>query len=409
MKSESNELIILPGGLRLVCSKVPRAGVEYFGVIVDAGSRDDPDGLHGLAHFVEHTIFKGTLRRRSSHIINRMESCGGELNAYTTKQSTTVYSVFPTGNLSRAVDLIADLVVNSSFPQSELDKEREVVLDELRSYLDIPAEAVCDDFEDMLFAGSPLGHNILGDEEAIARFDSSVCRSWLDRLYVASNMVVFYSGPQSASRVESIVRRYFSGLSGMHVEKRPVAPQTVCRFEEIRDLGIHQAHTIVGSRVCDMFDDRRFALSLLVNILGGPGMNSLLNVELREKRGLVYTVDASASLLTDCGIFTIYFGCDADDLERCRRLVDRTILSLAETPMSERRFTAAVRQYIGQMTVSNDNRENAIMALARQALYRGTLTSQAEVAARIKTLTPSDLRDAAGMIAPSLLSSLTFR
>ena len=168
---------------------------------VGAGSRDDPEGLFGLAHFVEHTIFKGPSRRRSSHIINRMESCGGELNAYTSKQSTTVYTVSPTGNLARAVELVADLVMNSSFPQAELDKEREVVADEINSYLDIPSEAVFDDFDDLLFAGSSLGHNILGNRAALDRFDSDICRSYLDRLYVAPNMVAFYSGPQSPSRV----------------------------------------------------------------------------------------------------------------------------------------------------------------------------------------------------------------
>ena len=169
----------------------PFDAVEYFGVVVDAGSRDDSDGCHGIAHFVEHTLFKGTTRRKSCHIINRMESCGGELNAFTTKESTTIYSVFPSGNLSRAVDLIGDLVINSQFPDKELDKERDVVVDELRSYRDIPSEAVYDDFEDLLFAGSGLGHNILGSEEALKTFNSESCKSFISRLYTLPNMVLF--------------------------------------------------------------------------------------------------------------------------------------------------------------------------------------------------------------------------
>ncbi len=409
MKKEIDELVFLPGGLRLVCSKTPGAGVEYFGVMVDAGSRDDPDNLHGLAHFVEHTLFKGTRHRRCSHIINRMESCGGELNAYTTKQSTTIYTVFPTGNLSRAVDLVSDLIINSSFPQAELEKEREVVADEINSYLDIPSEAIYDDFEDKLFAGSPLGHNILGSQEALSRFDSDICRAYLDRLYVASNMVVFYSGPQSPLRVQSLVSRLFGNLSQQPADKTVAHLHETPQFEECRDLGIHQAHTIVGNRVCNMFDQRRFALSLLVNILGGPGMNSLLNIALREKRGLVYSVEASTSMLTDCGLFTTYYGCDAADTSRCRGIIDRTINSLIDTPLSDRRFAAAVRQYLGQMAVARDNRENAIMALARQALYRNELTPASSIAERIRSLTPSDLQQAAMMIDPSKLSMLTFR
>ena len=410
MKRKNNQhLIHLPSGLRLVCVQAPGAGVEYFGVTVGAGSRDDPEGLFGLAHFVEHTIFKGTSRHRSSHLINRMESCGGELNAYTSKQSTTVYTVSPTGNLARAVELVADLVMNSSFPQAELDKEREVVADEINSYLDIPSEAVFDDFDDLLFAGSPLGHNILGNRAALDRFDSDICRSYLDRLYVAPNMVAFYSGPQSPSRVEAMVARRFADLSSRPAARPaqtlPLAP---C-FAESRDLAIHQAHTVVGARVCDMFSDRRFALSLLVNILGGPGMNSLLNVELREKRGLVYTVDASLSLMPDTGVFTIYFGCDASDTPLCRRLIDRAITSLADTPMTRRRFDAAVRQYVGQMTVAADNRENTVMSLARQALYRDHLIPSDQIVDRLRSLTPADLRQAAETIRPHLLSSLTFR
>ena len=396
MKRKNNQhLIHLPSGLRLVCVQAPGAGVEYFGVTVGAGSRDDPEGLFGLAHFVEHTIFKGTSRRRSSHIINRMESCGGELNAYTSKQSTTVYTVSPTGNLARAVELVADLVMNSSFPQAELDKEREVVADEINSYLDIPSEAVFDDFDDLLFAGSPLGHNILGNRAALDRFDSDICRSYLDRLYVAPNMVAFYSGPQSPSRVEAMVGRRFSDLSsrpaGRPTQTLPLAP---C-FAESRDLAIHQAHTVVGARVCDMFSDRRFALSLLVNILGGPGMNSLLNVALRERHGLVYGIDATTSLMSDNGLLTIYFGCDPKDVKRCLGIVGRVIASFTDTPMSERRLEAAKRQFIGQLTVGSVNSEQVAISMGRSVLYRGVARSLAETTEAIRAITPEGLHTAA--------------
>lgn len=401
-------LLTLTGGLRIVYHRVERASVDYFGVVVNAGSRDDPDDAFGLAHFVEHTLFKGTVRRRSWHIINRMEAVGGELNAFTTKESTTVYTIAPAGNLRRSVDLIADLTINSSFPEIEIEKERDVVIDEINSYLDIPAEAVFDDFEDLLFQGSSLGHNILGDARAIERIGSAKCRDYLRRLYVGANMVVFYSGSESAESVCRMVEREFRDLPKSAVSVVRSSPGEVGRFAEQRSLGIHQSHNVVGTRVFDMFDPRRFALSVLTNILGGPGMNSLLNVELRERRGLVYSVDSNVSLLTDTGIFSIYFGCDHDDSVRCQKIVARTIDRLASEPLSPRRLAASLRQYVGQMAVAAENRENMIMSLARQALYRGGLIPRSEVMERIVALTADELRDVASLIASDRLSMLTF-
>lgn len=406
--SENPVVLDLPNGLRLLYVGRMNDAVEFFGVAIDAGSRDDPADGYGLAHFVEHTIFKGTGRRKSWHIINRMESCGGELNAYTTKETTTVYSVFPSGNLSRAVDLIGDLVTNSQFPDRELDKERDVVADEISSYLDIPSEAVYDDFEDLLFAGSALGHNILGSESALAHFDSSECRRFVGRLYTLRNMVAFYSGPASVSKVVKLVERSFSGLAEGETCKWRAVPPVLPAFYETRQLSIHQSHTIVGSRVCDMFSDGRLPLALLVNLLGGPGMNSLLNVEMREKRGLVYSVDASATLMSDCGVFAIYYGCDAEDASRCRRIVDDVIGRLVETPLTDRRFSAIQRQYIGQMIVGAENRENTMLAMSRAVLYGRKVEPLDRIVARIEALSPEDLRQAAGMIAPDRLSTLTF-
>ncbi len=400
-------IIQLGNGLRLLHIYNPGVTVDYFGVAVNAGSRDDPDGKHGLAHFVEHTLFKGTQRRRSWHIINRMESCGGELNAYTTKESTTVYSVFPSGNLLRAADLIADLVMNSSFPADELDKEREVVADEINSYLDIPSEAVFDDFEDLLFKGSPLGHNILGDVRSLEKFDTDMCRDYLRRLYVASNLLVFYSGSEPADKVSRTVTKHFSAMRCGDAVMSRTRPLPAERFEVTRAISNHQAHTVIGTSVCDMFDDRRFAFSVLVNLLGGPGMNSMLNVALREKRGLVYSVDASATLLSDAGMFGIYFGCDPADTARCRRIALDIIGRLASSPLTERKLSMVIRQYIGQMKVAADNRENTVLSLARQVLYRGRIIPRELTVERIRSLRPVDIMDAAAMIAPDRLSSLT--
>lgn len=408
MEDNSTRLIQFDNGFKLVHTLTYGARVDYFGVVVNAGSRDDPDGGYGLSHFVEHTLFKGTARRRSCHILNRMEVVGGELNAYTTKESTTIYTVFPSGNLSRAIDLIADLVINSRFPQTELDKEREVVADEIDSYLDMPSEAIYDDFEDMLFAGSGIGHNILGNETALAGFDSSACRTFIDNFYVTGNMVAFYSGSKSPDAVARLVERHFASLRSSDARLMRQKALVLSPDEISRNISIHQAHTIIGSHVCDMFDDRRFALGVLVNILGGSGMNSLLNIELREKRGLVYAVDAASTFLTDAGVFTVYFGCDHEDMPRCRRLIMNVIDRMASKPLAPSRLTRFVGQYIGQMTVAGDNRENAIISAARQALYRSRIIPQSTTVERLRALAPEDILVAAQMIAPDLLSSLTF-
>lgn len=406
----------LSNGLRCVHC-LTGAAVEYCGVSVDAGSRDDFPGMDGLAHFVEHTIFKGTTHRRSWHIINRMESCGGELNAYTTKESTVVYSVFPYGNFARAAELISDLVCNSVFPQKEIDREREVVADEISSYLDMPSEAVFDDFEDLIFAGSPLGHNILGNEESLGKFTPEVCRDYLTAYYNNKRMVMFYAGPMPSEKVRRVAERYFASIpvagaampvSGIDVLERDTPSVRPC-FDEIRDLGIHQAHTVMGARIPDMFSPERHAVAMLVNMLGGPGMNSLLNVALREKRGLVYSVDASTSLLTDTGLFTLYFGCDADDVERCRDVVSGILSDLASHPISNVRLDKVKRQYLGQIAVASDNRENAVLSMARSVLYHGAVVSPSERTEIIKSISPDDMLRAASYLAPERLSVLTFR
>ena len=408
MNPEIITYFTLSCGMRCVHRLMPGNPVEYTGVAIDVGSRHDKPGYEGLAHFVEHTIFKGTGRRKSWHIINRMESCGGEPNAYTTKETTMVYSLFPVGNLSRAIDLIADLVTDSKFPTAELDKEREVVADEISSYLDMPSEAVFDDFEDMLFAGTPLGHNILGSAESLNRFDSEVCRRYLARNYTAGNMVLFYCGPVSAAQVRRIADRSFSTLARGEVRKPRLTLYHADTFRITRPLGIHQAHTVMGAMTPGMYDSDRYALSLLVNILGGPGMNSLLNMALRERRGLVYSVEASASLLTDVGVFTVYFGCDSEDVTRCCRLVDRTISSLIDGKITQRTLDMAKRQYLGQLTVASDNLENYALSMGRAVLYRGRMSSPDDVRRMVEAITVGDLRRVASSISPDSLSRLTF-
>lgn len=394
----------LGNGMRCVHLSLPRSRVGFFGVTIRAGSRDEDTsrGLDGLAHFVEHTIFKGTERRSSHHIINRMEAVGGELNAFTSKEDTVVYTAFPRGNLSRAVELVADLVLNSRFPEHELDKERQVVEDEINSYLDSPADAVFDDFEDLVFEGTPLGHNILGSKKSLRKLSSADCRRWLDSFYVPERMVAFYAGNIGRDRLADYLERYFvwprhDGTS-IHAVANPVSYSEKGSNVVRHIRGNHQAHVVIGKVLPRLDDRRRIALSLLCNILGGPGMNSLLNIDLREHRGLVYNVEMSLSSMSDCSLATVYFGCDESDRTTCHSLVTERIEAVAAEGMSARALSAAKKQYLGQSVLAAENAENRIIAIARATLFRGFALSDSAFRQFVAEITSDNIRDCASML-----------
>lgn len=386
-------VIVLDGGLRLVHIHHPLAGAGILGVAVRAGSADERPAEAGLAHFVEHTIFKGTKKRSSWHIINRMEAVGGELNAFTTKEETVLYSIFPSGNAARAAELIADLAINSQFPDKELEKERQVVIDEINSYRDTPSEAIFDEFEEYALAGSPLAHNILGTPDSVEKLGSEDCRGFLSRNYTRSNVVVFYSGPESPSRISRLVNRCFEALpEGSSHTCVAAAPSPVFFDKEIR-LDGHQTHTVVGAMTEGLYSPSRHAVSLFANIIGGPGMNSLLNIELRERRGLVYSVEASTAMFSSCGLITVYFGCDSYDSARCRRLCADTFARVADGAITPSRLAKAKKQYLGQFAIASENRENRIMAAARSVLFRGETSSADDMRADILAVSEADIAE----------------
>lgn len=395
MNENSIQYHRLGNGLRVVARQVEMP-VEHCGVAVNAGSRDEKPGQEGLAHFVEHTIFKGTSMRRASYVRDRMEVVGGELNAYTTKEETVVYSTFPAGHLRRAMALIGEMTADAVFPESEIIKEKQVVAEEIDTYLDTPADAVFDDFEDLIYKGSPLAHNILGTRETLARFDSAACRGWLVEHFTPGRMVVFYSGPTDPEKVFRMAEQYFGALTRVDRPLLRMVPEMVGRFEVVNDgVESFQAHTVLGARVPGLLDPKRMAVALLVNILGGPGMNSLLNVALRERSGLVYTTDATTSLMSDNGLLTIYFGCDPADVKRCLKIVNRVVEPLALNSMSERRLEAAKRQLIGQLTVGSVNSEQVAISMGRSVLYRGRAIGLRETVNALKVVSATELQEAA--------------
>lgn len=400
------ELTTLDNGLRVVSCR--REGlVSYIGVVVNAGSRDEDPEHDGLAHFVEHTLFKGTDKRRSWQISSRMETIGGELNAYTSKEETMVYTNAPAGYEERALELLHDLVTSSNFPAAEIDKEREVIVEEIYSYLDNPAERVYDEFEELAFKGSRLAHNILGTPESVREMKGSDCRGFLDRFYQPRNMVVYCVTPLSDREITRKVEKYFGKNADVSVTHNRVTPAKMEPFDERRDHGTHQANTIMGARAFGRDDKRRFPLFLLNNYLGGPCMNSRLNMILREKKGYVYTVESNVSLLSDTGLLSIYFGCDPANIEKCRNLINKEVDQLCNTTMSAGAFDKVKRQYCGQLLSSSDHIEHRAMSLGKSILYFNRVHDIPATIERIMSVKPEEMREVAELVFGSGLSTLT--
>lgn len=404
--AEKYDIFTLPNGIRLVVWQI-KSLVSYFGAIVSTGSRDESPERQGLAHFVEHTIFKGTGKRKAWQISSRMESIGGELNAYTSKDETAVYTNAPAGHAERAIELVADLIADSRFPAEELEKEKDVVIEEIHSYEDSPADSVFDEFEELIYEGSGLAHNILGTPESVKALTSADCRAFIDSFYTPGEMTLYYAGADDPQRVARLVERHFSCLHFPAAPSVRTTPPVREPFALQRDLGNHQANTIVGARTFGRLDPRRPALLLLNNYLGGPCMNSRLNRELRDRRGYVYTVESSVSMYEDTGSIFIYFGCDPDKVKKCIRLIHNELDRLVQSPLSEKALEAVKRQYCGQLTVTTDHRESRAMALAKSLMYFGDICDVEAMIDKVREVTPAQIREVAEMIAPCRCSSLT--
>lgn len=393
-------------GLRVLVHTVAAANVECCGIMVNAGSRDEEPGREGLAHFVEHTLFKGTGNRRAWHILNRMESVGGELNAYTNKEETTVYTVAPSGHFNRSCELLSDIVINSEFPASEIEKERDVVCDEIDSYCDVPSEMIFDEVDERLWKGSSLAHNVLGTKATVGSFTTQDCKNWLNEMFTPGNSVFYYTGPLTLAVVMSKVERYFAGYDRKdRIIARKCPDNSVVYFDKMK-IESHQCHVAESFRLPGLNYELLPEINLLCNILGGPGMNSRLNVSLREKRGLVYTVDMSTSVCTDVGSATVYYGCDPEDFEKCHNLVAHEIESLMQKPLTQRALDSARRQYTGQLVVGSENRESMIMGCARSLLLRGKVLTNKEMLDRLNVITPESLSVAAKWFDTARMSTL---
>ena len=399
----------LPNGLRII-HEPTLSKVAYCGFAIDAGTRDEAEHEQGMAHFVEHLIFKGTEKRKAWHILNRMENVGGDLNAYTNKEETVVYSAFLTEHLERALELLGDIVFHSTFPQHEIEKETEVIIDEIQSYEDTPSELIFDDFEDMIFRNHPLGRNILGKPELLRSFRTEDVLSFTHRFYQPGNMVFFVQGQYDFRRIIRLAEKYLSDVPAGEVNSRRVPPPLYAPEHLMVAKDTHQAHVMIGSRGYNAYDDKRTALYLLNNILGGPGMNSKLNVSLRERRGLVYNVESNLTSYTDTGAFCIYFGTDVEDMDTCLKLTYKELKRMRDTKMTSSQLAAAKKQVIGQLGVSGDNREGLFLGLGKSFLHYNRYDTLPEVFAKVERLTAEEIQEVANEVfAPERLFSLIYQ
>ncbi len=410
--------LTLDNGLRVI--HLPSASpVVYCGYQIKAGARDEQPDEEGLAHFCEHMTFKGTKRRRSWNILNALESVGGDLNAYTNKEDTCYYAAIPKEHTARAIDLLTDIVFHSVYPQAEIKKEVEVICDEIESYNDSPAELIYDEFENLIFKGHPLGHNILGAADRVRRFTTDDALRFTRRFYRPDNAVFFVYGDVDFKRMvrklEQIVPASTHELTNSPTRQQtnpPTHQQTNPPINQptIVEWGTHQSHVMLGNRAYSATDRRRMALYVLNNILGGPGMNARLNLVLREHHGLVYSVDSSMVNYGDTGLWCVYFGCDPHDVKRCLRLVRHELDRFMRTPLTPTRLRAAKKQLKGQISVVCDNRENFALSFGKSFLHYGWERDINELCARVDAVTAEEIQAVAREIfEPDTMTTLIYQ
>jgi predicted Zn-dependent peptidase len=396
LKSFDPETIIhsLPNGLRII-HKPTLSNVSYCGFFVNAGTRDERPDQFGMAHFTEHMLFKGTEKRKSFHIINRMENVGGELNAYTNKEETVLYSVFVEEHIERAIELLTDLTFHSIFPEKELAKEIDVVIDEINSYEDNPSELIYDEFENLIFQGHELGHHILGETELLKTFQPEKVAEFVREHYSPSQMVFFSMGKTNPKKLIRLVEKYTEDIAHTSTVNHRKAPFPLTASSTKSEKDTSQAHTIIGTYSYPIHEPKRRALNLLNNILGGPGMNSRLNISLREKRGYVYNVESSLTNYSDTGLFAIYFGGDERNQEKCVELVMKELDKFRTTKLSTGQLAAAKKQYIGQIGISQNTQENIALALGKSLFYFDKWFTENELVGFIEKLTAEQLLEVA--------------
>ncbi len=388
---------ILPNGIRGIHRQV-KSGVTHCGLLINGGSRDELRSQIGLAHFVEHSIFKGTERRKAYQVNCRLENLGGELNAFTTKEDTTIHATTLRADFAKAVEIIADIAFHSTYPQKELEREKEVIYDEINTYKDSPSEIIYDTFEELVFKDSELGHNILGLKRDIRRFTGDSIRSFTDRCYTTDQMVFSSIGNISPKRAEAVAMQYLGDVPPSSRSFERTAPAPMSSFRESVKRHTHQTHCMIGGRAYGLSERKRLPLSLLINVLGGPCANSILNTVVRERHGLTYNIEASYTPYVDSGLYSIYFGSDRSNSDRVVELIDSELAKLCRTPLTSRQLSMAKKQFMAQVAISMEGNEGYMLGVGKSYLVHNSVDTTEQVCRKVSSLNSSEIMEVANEI-----------
>jgi predicted Zn-dependent peptidase len=398
----------LPNGIRLL--HVPSASpISHACILINSGSRDEGEQESGLAHFIEHLVFKRTEKRSTNQILNRLESVGADLNAYTTKEYTCIHASFLNPYLDRTLELFNDIMFHSTFPEDELEKEKGVILDEIASYLDQPEEAIYDDFEDLVFKGHSLGRNILGSTESVSKLSRQDILNFMAKNYHTDKMVIAVLGNYPFNKLIKTGAKYYEAIPANPYQSLRTAAEKPPVVHVVSEKPISQAHVVMGAQAYDLHHPYKTGLLLLNNIIGGTGMSSILNLQIREKYGIAYTIETGYSPLSDTGLFTLYFGTDKEKLERAKTLIIREFRKFRENPLTETQLQRAKSKFIGQIALGEENRIGLIISMAKSLMDYDQIDPLEKVFAKIQAVTTNEMAEIANeMLDENNLSSLTF-
>lgn len=405
---EHFETYTMPNGVRLIHSRT-RSEVAHFGLLVHTGTRDEAEEEHGLAHFMEHMFFKGTPKRTAYQIISRLEDVGGEINAYTTKEETALYASFLQGDMRKAIELIQDIFLHSSFSEKERKKEAEVILSEIQNYEDTPSELIFDHAEELLFPNHAIGRNILGTKESLKRFQNGLVESFRGDNYATNEIVLCSVGNIPFNKMKSFGDRYFSDIPIRSRVRPRFQPQAEIGKEIVMKRNTFQKHCIISGEAYSYKDENRIALHLLNNILGGPGMNSRLNMALRERRGYTYSAESHYITYTDSGALNIYFSCDKERFEQSLNITHKELKKLRETAINDKRLNDARKQLLGQIAISSENGEHLMLSMGKSYLVFNQVDTLKEIKSKLEVVSATKLQEVAQEILnPSQLNTLIY-
>ncbi len=399
----------LSNGIRVIHHNTS-ALAAHIGLIIQAGSRHELPHEHGLAHFIEHAFFKGTQKRKAYHILSRMDDVGGELNAYTTKEETCLHTSFLKQDLERAIDLISDIAFHATFPSKEIAKEKEVILEEINSYKDDPAELIFDEFEELIFDNQPLGKNILGEPKLIKQFSAEHIRTFIKRNYHTENMVISSVGDYPLHRLKKYLEKHMESLQTSTPPKMNTEPTRYKPANRTRKMDTHQAHCMIGTSAYNLFERNKTTLTLLDNLIGGPGLNTRLNMSLRERLGFVYHTESNYTPYTDSGVFSVYFGTDKQHIDRAIHQIEKEFRLLRTQKLGTRQLHRAKRQLFGQLAISGENNNNLMLSMGKSFLYFNEVDTLEQMHQKIEGITAGQLLEAANdILNPENLSTLIYK